>query len=38
MRWTYGDLDLRARTIAAALQGRYASGSRVMLAYPPGLE
>ncbi|MEO8302686.1 MAG: aminotransferase class I/II-fold pyridoxal phosphate-dependent enzyme [Betaproteobacteria bacterium] len=35
---TYGDLDRRARVIAASLQRRDLVGERVVLAYPPGLE
>src|ERR671931_808641 len=35
---TYADLDLQARRIAALLQDRVASGERVLLLYPPGLE
>jgi acyl-CoA synthetase (AMP-forming)/AMP-acid ligase II len=35
---TYGDLDRRARAIAALLQGLGAMGERVLLVYPPGLE
>ncbi len=35
---TYGEFDLRARAIAAKLQGLGLSGQRVMLAYPPGLD
>jgi acyl-CoA synthetase (AMP-forming)/AMP-acid ligase II len=37
-RWTYADLDRRARTIGAALQQHGAAGERVLLVYPPGLE
>src|SRR5258708_36801189 len=36
--WTYGELDLRARTIAAQLQEEQAEGERALLLYPPGLE
>ncbi|MFZ1007691.1 MAG: amino acid adenylation domain-containing protein, partial [Candidatus Sulfotelmatobacter sp.] len=35
---TYGELDLRARAIAACLQGAGAAGERGLLLYPPGLE
>ena len=35
-RVSYAELDARARTIAAALDG--AQGERVLLVYPPGLE
>src|SRR5689334_14098581 len=35
---TYGELDQRARAIAAALQDRGAVGERVLLLYPHGLE
>ena len=35
---TYGELDRRARTIAAALQARVGKGERALLLYPPGLE
>ncbi|QRO01038.1 non-ribosomal peptide synthase/polyketide synthase [Archangium violaceum] len=35
---TYGELELKARRIAAALQARARAGDRVMLLYPPGLE
>jgi len=36
--FTYGDLDRRARTIAATLQSVGDRGDRVLLAYPPGPE
>jgi acyl-CoA synthetase (AMP-forming)/AMP-acid ligase II len=36
--WTYGELDLRARTIAAQLQEARAEDERALLLYPPGLE
>ncbi|MGE3271800.1 MAG: AMP-binding protein, partial [Chloroflexota bacterium] len=36
--WTYRQLDLRARAIAAHLQARGAVGERVVLVCPPGLE
>ncbi|HYN21193.1 MAG TPA: AMP-binding protein, partial [Thermoanaerobaculia bacterium] len=35
---TYAGLDHRARAIAAELQGRGASGERVLLLFPPGLD
>ncbi|HEX5747348.1 MAG TPA: AMP-binding protein, partial [Archangium sp.] len=35
---TYGELDQRARMIAASLQAIAAPGERVLLLYPPGLE
>ena len=35
---TYGELDGRARAIAAMLQGFRAGGERVLLLFPPGLE
>ena len=35
---TYGELDARARAIAACLQDMGLTGERVVLAYPPGLE
>jgi natural product biosynthesis luciferase-like monooxygenase protein/FkbM family methyltransferase len=35
---TYGELDQRARTIAARLQGLNAKDQPVLLLYPPGLE
>ena len=35
---TYGELDQRARMIAAWLQSQQAAGERVLLLYPPGLE
>src|SRR5436305_542960 len=37
-RVTYVDLDLRAREIAASLQGLARPGDRALLLYPPGLE
>lgn len=36
--WTYGELDTRARRIAASLQAQCAPGDRVLLLYPQGLE
>jgi amino acid adenylation domain-containing protein len=35
---TYGELDRRARSLAALLQSQEATGERVLLLYPPGLE
>lgn len=35
---TYGDLDRRARAIAARLQQTGKPGDRVLLLYPPGLD
>ncbi len=35
---TYGDLDRRASAIAVLLQDFGATGERVLLVYPPGLE
>jgi amino acid adenylation domain-containing protein len=35
---TYGELDLRARAIAAALQAEGAARDRVLLMYQPGLD
>ncbi|HEV2735001.1 MAG TPA: AMP-binding protein, partial [Longimicrobiaceae bacterium] len=35
---TYGELDLRARAVAARLQALGAAGERALLLYPPGLE
>jgi len=35
---TYGDLDRRARAVAARLQALNARGERALLLYPPGLE
>jgi amino acid adenylation domain-containing protein len=37
-RLTYGELDRRARAIAAALRESLAPGDRALLLYPPGLE
>ncbi len=34
---TFGELDRRARAIAAQLQSRNAAGERALLLYPPGL-
>ena len=35
---TYGDLDLRARAIAAQLQDQCAANERALLLFPPGLD
>lgn len=35
--WTYGELDRRARTLAARLQALGAAGERALLLFPPGL-
>lgn len=35
---TFGELDERAKAIAATLQSRARPGDRVLLVYPPGLE
>src|SRR5205807_1551124 len=35
---SYGELDRRARAIAARLQAAGAAGERVLLLYPPGLD
>lgn len=35
---TYGELDLKARAIAAVLQSNQAQGKVALLLYPPGLE
>jgi natural product biosynthesis luciferase-like monooxygenase protein len=37
-RLTYGELDRRARSVAAQLQSLGAAGERVLLLYPPGLD
>jgi acyl-CoA synthetase (AMP-forming)/AMP-acid ligase II len=37
-RWTYGDLDRKARIVAAKLQEMGAEDQRVLLLYPPGLD
>ncbi|MFE6397992.1 aminotransferase class I/II-fold pyridoxal phosphate-dependent enzyme [Streptomyces alboflavus] len=36
--WTYLDLDLRARHVAALLQREGATGEPVLLLHPPGLD
>ncbi|HEX6508913.1 MAG TPA: AMP-binding protein [Chloroflexota bacterium] len=35
---TFGELDRRARGVAALLQSRVAPGDRALLLYPPGLD
>jgi acyl-CoA synthetase (AMP-forming)/AMP-acid ligase II len=35
---TYGELDRRARAIAATLSSLHAAGERVLLIFPPGLD
>ena len=35
---TYGELDLRARAVAALLQRRGLQQERALLLYPPGLD
>lgn len=35
---TYGELDLRARSVAALLQGKGLQQQRALLLYPPGLD
>jgi acyl-CoA synthetase (AMP-forming)/AMP-acid ligase II len=37
-RLTYGELDARARAVAAGLRERHARGERALLLYPPGLD
>ena len=37
-RLNYGELDRRARSVAALLQSLGATGERVLLLYPPGLD
>src|SRR5687768_15435387 len=36
--WSYAELDLRARSIAAHLQAFNCEGDRALLLYPSGLE
>ena len=36
--FTYAELDLRARSIAAHLQSQCQPGDRILLCYPHGLE
>jgi 8-amino-7-oxononanoate synthase/acyl carrier protein len=38
LRWTFADLDRRARAIAAQLQSLGMRGQRALLLYPPGLD
>jgi acyl-CoA synthetase (AMP-forming)/AMP-acid ligase II len=38
LTWNYGELDRRARAIAAWLQSCGAAGERALLLYPPGLD
>ena len=38
IRWTYGDLDQRARAIAAHLRQHASPGDRAALVYPPGID
>ncbi|HXE55971.1 MAG TPA: AMP-binding protein [Tepidisphaeraceae bacterium] len=38
LSWTFGEVDRRARAIAAMLQERGLPGRRAVLLYPPGLE
>ena len=35
---TYGELDRRARAVAARLSGELSRGDRVLLLYPPGID
>jgi amino acid adenylation domain-containing protein len=35
---TFGELDARARAVAAFLQAEGAAGERVLLVYPPGID
>src|SRR5262249_12589763 len=37
-RWTYAELDLRARAIAAGLEQAGAAGERALLLHPQGLD
>src|SRR5882724_11284943 len=37
-RLSFGDLDRRARDLAAELRARGLAGARVLLLYPPGLD
>src|SRR5258708_15225755 len=36
--WSYRDLDLKARSLAALLQSRRLTGKHAAMIYPPGLE
>ncbi len=38
IRWTFAQLDRKARAVAATLQARGLQGQRVLLLYPPGLD
>ncbi len=38
IRWTYADLDAKARAIAAHLQEERLTGTPALLLYPPGLD
>lgn len=38
LNWTYGELEHRARSIAAVLQSSHCAKQRVLLLYPPGLD
>ncbi len=38
VRFSFAGIDLRARAVAAALQGRGLAGERVLVAYPSGPE
>ena len=38
INWTYADLDIRARAIAATLQSMGLEGERALLLYPSGLD
>ena len=38
LRLSYGELDRKARALAAQLQGLGLAGERALLLYPPGLE
>ena len=38
LNWTYGELEHRARGIAASLQSSHCAQQRVLLLYPPGLD
>jgi acyl-CoA synthetase (AMP-forming)/AMP-acid ligase II len=38
VRWSYAELDRRARAIGAVLQDAGAAGERAILIYPPGLD
>jgi acyl-CoA synthetase (AMP-forming)/AMP-acid ligase II len=38
VRYTYADIDLKARAIAAKLQKMKLEGKQVLLVYPPGMD